>query len=213
MKALTALEMLNNGQIEELKSLLEDEIYSDSLKSKPDAKRRYTAMKKYFGYIKTTREILQKPCHIEYEGKNYISFCNSHSLIMTTESSGEMKFVEDPSRYPDVTRLIRFDGDEKKIDISRVFAEAKTKGYRLNKSELGPKYKYLLKYDGAYFKLGLIDISYSIIDNGGEVSVYHAKGKISPITIQNDIGLCVIMPLDLKDADLVTDEFVVMELS
>lgn len=213
MKASAVLEMLNKGQIEELKTLLEDEIYTESLKHSPDSKKRYTAMKKYFGYIKTAREILQKPCPIDFEGKNYISFCNSHSLVLTTESCGEMKTVEDTSRYPDVTRLVHFDGDERKIDFARVFAEAKSKGYRLVKSELGPKYKYLMKYDGAYFKLGLIDISYSIINDGNEALVYHANGKISPITIKNDIGICTVMPVALKDVDLTDFEFVVIEVN
>lgn len=39
------LEMLDKGQTEELKSLLQDEIYANSLKSNPSAKKRYAAMK------------------------------------------------------------------------------------------------------------------------------------------------------------------------
>ena len=34
MKNTRVLEMLNNGEIEELRKLLEDEVYQDSLKSK-----------------------------------------------------------------------------------------------------------------------------------------------------------------------------------
>lgn len=36
--------MLEDGKIDELKAELRDEIYKDSLKQKPDVKRRYTAM-------------------------------------------------------------------------------------------------------------------------------------------------------------------------
>ena len=41
------LEMLDKGQTEELKGLLQDEIYANSLKSNPSAKKRYAAMKRY----------------------------------------------------------------------------------------------------------------------------------------------------------------------
>ena len=50
MRNTLVLEMLNAGRIDELKKILEDEIYEDSLKVKPGAKKRYAAMKKYFKY-------------------------------------------------------------------------------------------------------------------------------------------------------------------
>lgn len=46
MRSIKALEMLKKGQLEELKSALQDDIYQDSLKKKPNAKKRYAAMKK-----------------------------------------------------------------------------------------------------------------------------------------------------------------------
>lgn len=79
MRSVKALEMLNKGQIGELKMLLKDEIYADSLKAKPNVKKRYAAMKKYFSYTNSSREILQKPCVIEYEGKN-IPLSQIHGL-------------------------------------------------------------------------------------------------------------------------------------
>lgn len=39
MKNTKVLEMLNNGQIEELKALLQDEIFTDSLKGNGNAKK------------------------------------------------------------------------------------------------------------------------------------------------------------------------------
>ena len=44
MQNTKVLEMINNGQIEELKSLLQDEIFTDSLKGDGNAKKRYSAM-------------------------------------------------------------------------------------------------------------------------------------------------------------------------
>lgn len=56
MRNIKILEMLNDNKIEELKTELRDEIYTDSLKEIPTAKKRYIAMKKYFSYTNETRE-------------------------------------------------------------------------------------------------------------------------------------------------------------
>lgn len=212
MQATKMLDMINEGRIEELKSLLEDEIYEASLKSKPDAKRRYAAMKKYFGYIKSEREILQKPCKVEFEGENYISFCNSYSLALTTEDCGEIELYDDPSRYPQVGQLIHFNGIERKVDFGKVFAEAKSKGYKLKKSELDSvKYKYLMKFDGAYFKLGLLDAAFAIIDEGKPATVYHDPDKKAPMTVKTDIGICMVLPMRFgKDYDPIADGHIVI---
>lgn len=208
MQNIKVLEMINEGRIEELKDLLQDGIYTELLSSKkPGAKKRYAAMKKYFTYIKTVREALQKPCIIEYEGEPYTSFCNAHSIVLTTEPCGSIELYTDVDRYPDVTRLIHYKGIERKVDFSKVFAEAKVKGYRLKKSELDSNmYKYLMRFDGAYYKLGLLDATFSIIDNGEPATVYHEPGKVSPLTIKNAIGVCTVMPMNVKDEDLLAEE-------
>lgn len=213
MRNTEILEMLNDGRIDELKKRLSDEIFTEALvNSKPGAKKRYAAMKKYFGYIPNVREALQKPCAIEFEGRNYISFCNSHSIALTTESCGEMKLFDDPDRYPEVGRLIHYKGVERKVDFTRAFADAKSKGYKLKKSEVGPKFRYLMHYDGAYFKLGLIDAAFAIIDDGEEAAVYHVTGERSPITIKNNIGVCTVMPMNLSDDAIAENDYIVVEV-
>lgn len=195
MRSEKVLEMLNNGKIDELKDMLKDEIYYESLKKKPDAKKRYAAMKKFFTYVSSAREVFQKPCVVEFEGTNYISFCNSYSLALTTEDCGEIKLFDTAAgTYPDVGRLINRNGEERIIDFSKIFAEAKSKGYKLKKSEVLNN-KYLLHFDGAYFRIGLLDVTLSIIDDGKEATVYHSKDGIKPITIKTDIGVCVVMPV------------------
>lgn len=210
MKNTKVLELLNTGKIEELKQALADEIYAESIKSKSGAKKRYSAMKKYFGYHGSAREILQRPCEIEFEGKSYISFCNSYSLALTTESCGEINMVEDPSRYPDVARLVHFDGRGKEIDISKVIAEAKSNGYKLNKKEVGLGFKYLMKYDETYYKIGLLEATYGIIDDGEIPLVYKSDKSNRPMTIRNDIGIAMIMPVRMDTGPEV--EHVVIEV-
>lgn len=200
MRSTKVLEMLNSGKIEDLKAALQDEIYEESLKGKSDAKKRYTAMKKYFSYAGTVREALQKPCPVEFEGQRYTSFCNSYSLALTTESTGEMELCREPDRYPDVSRLIRFNGDERKIDFAKVLAEAKSKGYKLKKSEFFNN-TFLMHYDGAYFRMILLDSTFGIINDGKEATIYHEKNSLRPLTIKNDIGICVIMPVRIDDPE------------
>lgn len=212
MRNVKVLEMLNEGRIEELKALLQDEIYEESLKTTPNARKRYTAMKKYFTYHKPARECLQKPCPVTFERKEYISFTNSWSLALTTEKCGEIKFFDDPERYPNVTRLISFDGVKKKIDISKVIAKAKSLGYKLTKSEVNRNFKYLMKYDGSYYKIGLLDATYSIIDNGEVAMSYHRSGERGPLTLQNDIGFCIIMPVKFESDPEEDGEHVVVDV-
>lgn len=196
MNARKALEMLESGREIELRKMLQNEVYEESLKSKAGAKKRYAAMKKYFGYHKTERTCLQKPCKIQFEDKDYISFTNAWSLVLTTESCGELElFSESDGRYPDVTSLIDFSGIKKKIDFGKVIAEAKSKGYKLNKTEVGQNFKYLMQYDGGYYKIGLLDATLAIIDDGEIAMTYHPDGERMPLTIQTSIGICVIMPV------------------
>ena len=194
MKNTKVLEMILANRIDELKEMLRDEIYSDILKTKPGAKQRYAAMKRYFRYSNSVRDICTKPCLIEFNGRDYTSFCNSYSLALTTEPPGTIELFDDKSRYPDVTRLIHFDGDIATLDIKTALAEAKSKGYKLKQSEVTGKPGYLFHHNGAYFKVGLVDITYGIINNGEKVTAYHS-GKNGSITITNDIGVCAIMPM------------------
>lgn len=198
MKSSKVLEMLIKGYVEELKAELKDEIYKESLKTNPNAKKRYAAMKKYFTYVTSVREACSKPAIVEYEGREYTSFCNSYSLVLTTESSGEMAlFDPEKGNYPDVTRLISFDGEKDKIDISDVIAKAKTQGYKLKKDTVMNN-QFLLKYKGNYFRIGLLDSTFSVIDDGEKATFYCKPNSNRPITIVNDLGICVIMPIRME---------------
>lgn len=66
MNSRKVLDMLDSNRIEELRKLLQNDIYERSLKTKSGAKKRYGYMKKYFNYHTSARECLQKPCKIEF---------------------------------------------------------------------------------------------------------------------------------------------------
>ena len=193
MKNSKVLDMLNQGRIDELKIALQDEIYEESLRTKPNAKKRYAAMKRYLKTISDSRPILTKPCSIEFEGRAYNAFTNGFSLALTTENCGELEMCEEPDRYPDVGRLIPLGGEEGKINFNAVLAEAKSKGYKYTKNAIHNN-EYLMCYKGAYFRIALIDITYGILDDGQETSVWF-NGEHRPLTIKNDIGIGIILPI------------------
>ena len=197
MKNSRVLEMLEQNRLEELIAELRDEIFTESLKTKPNAKKRYAAMKRYLKTISESRPILTKPCEVKFANKKYNSFTNTYTVVLTTETCGELEMCDDPDRYPDVTRLIHFDGNKSKIDICKVLAEAKSKGYKYTKTGIY-KNDYLMKYNDAYFRMALVDITYSVLDNGEEITVFY-KGEHQPLTISNDIGVGMIMPIRFTD--------------
>ncbi len=209
MQNAKVLEMLNNGQIEKLKAELQDEIYAESLKGKPNAKKRYNAMKKYLKTISESRPILTKPCEVEYEGTKYNSFTNSYSLALTTETCGELEMCDEPDRYPDVTRLIPSGGEEGKIDFNKVLAEAKSKGYKYTKTSIHNN-DYLMRYKGGYFRMGLIDITYGILDDGEEAEVYF-HGKLRPLLIKTSIGIGIVLPIRRESEEYEDENIIVVE--
>lgn len=198
MQNTKILEMISNGQIEELKTLIQEEIFTDGLKSKLGAKQRYAAMKKYFSYIKNGNPACTMPCVIDFEGEKYTSFVNGYSIALTKEISGEIKLFENPDKYLNIQKMIVFDGEEKEIDFNAIIAEAKSKGYKLKKSEVetGGDFRYIFHYDDAYFKIGLLDATYSIINDGEKAIVWHPgeRKKISPMVIKNSLGICLLLP-------------------
>lgn len=202
MQNTKILEMINNGQIEELRALIQDEIFTEGLKSKPGAKQRYAAMKKYFSWIRSNgNKILEKPCVIDFMGDKYTSFINGYSIALTTEPSGEMELFENPDKYLDVGKMIAFDGEGKEIDFNKIIAEAKSKGYKLKRSEVEQNgdFKYIFHYDNAYFKIGMLDATYSIINDGEKTTVWHKDGnKHAPMIIKNSLGICLVLPFNYE---------------
>lgn len=142
------------------------------------------------------------------KGEKYTSFVNGYSIALTREESGEMEQFENPENYLNVGKMIVCEGTKKEIDFTKVIAEAKSKGYKLKKSESerGNSWKYVFCYDGAFYKIGLLDATYSIINNGEKAVVYHKDGRrYSPLIIKNSIGYCLLMPINIDEEELRTD--------
>ena len=201
MQNTKVLEMINNGQIEELKELLQDEIFTDSLKGNGNAKKRYSAMKRYFKYSDNTNKALSLPCKdIEVSGNTYNSFVDGYTLVLTTESIGEMESYDNTNgSYFKVASMLNL-SDAKSVDtfdVNIILAEAKAKGYKYKKSEIGQHhdFQYCFKYKEGYFKVGLLDQAFSIIDDGKEAKVYY-NGAKGLLFIKTSIGIVGILPFN-----------------
>ena len=47
-------------------------------------------------------------------------------------------------------------------------------------------------------RIGLVDLTYSIIADDSDAKVYHCGGDKRPICIKNNIGVAVIMPVNIE---------------
>lgn len=206
MKAQYILEMLNEGKTEELKTLLSEEIYKSEMQDK-DTKSRYSAMKRFFRFAdKNGREAFTKPCKgIEYSGKLYNCFVDMYCFAITTENIGNMETYDNIYKdYFDIVGFINFigfNGDMEKLNLNNILATAKSKGYKYKKSEVDTiNAVYYLKYKGNYYKIGLLDKAYSIINDGEEAEVYYSgySGGKSVLIIKNNIGIAGICPIIIK---------------
>lgn len=203
------LQMLNNGEIELLKSAIAEEIYKSSLKKLGGDKvnKRYTAMKKYFTYIPGTIEATQKACKVEYKGKEYTSFCNLASLVLTSENHSGIDLMEYPETYFRVDQLF-FNYDEKMtLNIAQIIAEAKSRGYKLLKKEFvvenyikENKEGYLVKIKDNYYNLALLDIAMSIIDDGTDFDI--CCNKRGFLNFYNGIGMGALAPFKVSEDGL-----------
>lgn len=198
MQNAQILKMIENGEIEELKRILRDEIYRNSLSRNPDVKSRYSAMKRFFKYVDSTLPAFNFPCeNVVVKGKTYTSFLNSYCFALTTESIGEIEpFDEKKARsfYPNVNRYVSSDALKSgKIDFSKAIAMAKEKGYSYRKDEVADNWKYSFGLYDAFFKVGLVDKVFSIINDGEPAEFYYA-GPVSLLLIKTSIGIGGILP-------------------
>lgn len=200
MRNTKILAMLECGQAEELKTLIRDEIFRDCLKNRPGALQRYSAMKKYFTYTKNVNPMMAMPCTVEFNGERYTSFTNGSSLVLTREECGAMELFNGRGDYLNVEKIMPpdWDRDGVSVNLNLPLASAKSNGYVLKRSEVEDDgdFKYVLHYDNAYFRMGVFDSAYAIINDGTTAHVCRPgkRDSRSPMVIANSIGICLILP-------------------
>lgn len=220
MKNEKILEMLNNGEIEELKKVISEEIYNSSLDKNGNAKSRYKAMKDFYKFPsdKTDTRFL-KPCKKSIRGQLYNCFLSSDVLVCTKESTGNIELYnekEEAREWFNVEKLINASDFEiiEDIDFNDILSEAKSKGFKPVKQEIqyGNCAKYYLRFRDAYYKIGLLNKGYSIIDGGKHQEVFY-NDKVSPLYIYNSLGIVMLLPvrIDVALKDSKDKNFVCIE--
>lgn len=212
--------MLINGEIEELKKIISDEIYNSSLDKNSNAKSRYKAMKDFYKFPSDkTNTALLKPCKKSIKGQIYNCFLSSDMLACTKESTGNIELYnekEERREWFNVEKLINTSDFEivENIDFNDILSEAKSKGFKPVKQEIqyGDCAKYYLHFRDAYYKIGLVHKGYNIIDGGKHQEVFY-KDKISPLYIYNSLGIVMLLPIRVEIAlrDSKDKEFVYIE--
>lgn len=200
MKNTLVLEMLNNGELELLKKMLEEEIYKDSISKNGNAKSRYNAMKRYFKYENKNavgKNALMMPCKdVEFNGETYNSFIDSYCIVLTKESIDTLETYDNSKNdYFNVTPLFNFANvkSTELIDFGKIFAEAKAKGYKYSKHNLETINEFALRYKDAYFNLCLVDKAFSIIDDGDPAEVMYTGSK-GLMYIKTSVGFAGVLP-------------------
>lgn len=205
MKNTVVLEMLKDGRIDELKSLLADEIYQDSLKKNVGAKQRYAAMKRYFKYVSATNPCCHYPSNnVKVNGEIYNGFMDGYSFVITKEPLGEMDTYNEEEHGP----YFKLDGfvnhinytEVDQVDLNKVLAEAKSKGYKFKKAEMEPGFRYMLRYKDGGYKMSLLDKAFSIVNDGSVAKVYY-RSRLDVLMIETSIGIAGILPVNLKKFD------------
>lgn len=133
MRNTKILEMLENGQVAELKAIIRDEIYRDGIKNSPSALQRHSAMKNYFKYVRSGNPMLTMPCMVSYRGEKYTAFTNGMSLVLTREECGAMELFNGRGNYLDVEKTMPpdWDRDGVSINLNLPLAIAKSRGYKI----------------------------------------------------------------------------------
>lgn len=132
----------------------------------------------------------------------YNCFVDMYCFSITTENIGNMETYDNIYKdYFDIVGFINFigfNGDMEKLNLNNILTTAKSKGYKFKKSEIDTNNAlYYLKYKETYYKIGLLDKAYSIINDGEEAEIYYS-GKRDALIIKNNIGIAGICPIKLK---------------
>lgn len=226
MKTEKILTMIEDGRIEDLKKMLQDEIYMNSLKvsGRIGPKQRYAAMKRYFKYSDPNKDKrIAYPCK-DIEVNNFIvngkfnCFADGCSIVLTTEDIGELEDFESVTGGQDYYNIGNFIGnynnDPQEVNINEVIAKAKSMGYKFSKEEIeygcNGMPKYLWKFGDIYGKIGILDQAFSIINDGESAKVWAYNPK-APILIGTSIGFALVLPIVLKEEEKHTFQIIEMD--
>lgn len=195
------LKMLNLGETDELKKLLQNEIYIKELNRKNGADKRYKAMINYFKLSVLNKPVCRFPYRKNIKGITYSCFTDGFSAVLSKEDLGNMELYDEKkynSPYMDIEKIFKTNSEIifENFNMSKVFATAKSLGYKLNKGSLSGNKAFIFELEGIYFNISLLDKAFRIIDNGEKVNILREQRTYSPIIVENNIGKCLVLPIN-----------------
>lgn len=199
MKNEKILEMLNAGQVEELKAILKQEIYKSSLTA--GAKQRLAAMKRYFKYgINNGNQV----CLFPYKREDGMTcFVDGYSCVITKESAEGMEHYNEAvsGTYLDVSQFLADPNDTTLetfygVDLMQYIAKAKADGYKYSQKNLDVnEHEYTLIIHDHYFNMGRIDKIVSILNDGNGFTVQiNQQNPYTPIFVSSSVGRGMCLP-------------------
>lgn len=194
------LKMLEDGQIEDLKMAIKQEIYTDSLKGKSGAKERYKAMLRFVKYnADNIREAIRLPKEID--GKLY--FTNGNCLVETSEGIGEIETCT--GNFLNVKNILSDTENKNKysycsgFNVQEILAKAKSEGYRFTAKALQDlntvDKPFICKIHNSYYNLALLEYAYNIISDGQNAMAIYSDNWRYGISLKTSVGRVYILPI------------------
>lgn len=164
-------------------------------------KMRSYAMKRFYRFVDDKEANWAKyPCRDVkvFKGQTMNCLLNAYCMVLTKEEINDIKDYKDIESYgnfPNINVILsKMPKRSIKVNINKVLDTAKLTGYKYTKSEEGNNFKYVWKYNDAYFRIGLIDKAFQVINDGQKANVYY-RACNAPLFIETSIGIAVVLPM------------------
>ena len=167
-------------------------------------KMRSNAMKRFYRFV-DDKGYNRYPYRGVKVFKEEVMNCllNDCCFVLTKEEIIGMEDYKDIEPYKDFPNINAILNEMPKhgikVDINKVIDVAKHAGYKYSKREIESNFKYLWKYEDAYFKIGLLDKAFQVINDGEKADVYYKEFN-APLFIKTSIGIAVICPMYYKES-------------
>ena len=162
-------------------------------------KMRSNAMKRFYRFV-DDKGYNRYPYRGVKVFKDEVMNCllNDYCMVLTKEEIDGMEDYKNMVPYkdfPDINGILKKMPEHGvKVDINKVIDVAKHAGYKYGKREIESNFKYLWKYEDAYFKIGLVDKAFQVINDGQKANVYH-RAYNAPLFIETSIGIAAVLPM------------------
>lgn len=165
-------------------------------------KMRSHAMKRFYRFVDDKGASYNRYPYrdIKVFEKKEVMNCllNDYCMVLTKEEINDIKDYKDIEPYgnfPNINVILsKMPKRSIKVNINKVLDTAKYAGYKYSKCEIGNNFRYVWKYEEAYFRIGLLDKAFQVINDGQKANVYY-RAYNAPLFIETSIGIAAVLPM------------------